>query len=149
MAAASEQEIVIPGFLKVSKIAVWVMYFWVTIGIISLLLRVFLLAFSANTATGFANFVMEVSNDYLQPFRGIFPSKEVGTTGYLDISALFAIVVYLFVAWGFRALIDYVQNKIDAETAIQKEAIAKRERAEVLAVQSKKTSSPSAPKKVS
>ena len=97
MANKTDEEIVIPGFLKVSKIVVWVMYFWVTIGIISLLFRVFLLATSANTAAGFGNFVMNVSADYLQPFRGLFPPKDVGTTGYLDVSAIFAIIVYLFV----------------------------------------------------
>jgi uncharacterized protein YggT (Ycf19 family) len=148
MKATTDEEIVIPGFLKISKVVVWVMYFWVAIGIISLLFRVFLLAFSANTATGFGNFVMNVSADYLQPFRGLFPAKEVGTTGYLDVSAIFAIIVYLFIAWGFRTLIDYVQSKIDQETASQKYQIAKAERAKALEKQSSKSNT-NTPKKVS
>jgi hypothetical protein len=103
----------VPGYLTVSKVLVYVMYAWVLIGIVLLGLRVFLLAFSANADTGFVDFVYRTSADYLQPFRGIFPSKPVGTTGYLDVSALFAIIIYGLVGWGFSALISYIQHKID------------------------------------
>lgn len=103
----------VPGYLKVSKVIVWVMYAWVIFGIIILALRVFLLAFSANQEAGFAEFVLNTSADYMQPFRGLFPAKTVGTTGYLDVSAMFAIIVYALVGWGFSALIAYIQHKID------------------------------------
>lgn len=123
----NQDEVVIPGYLKVSKIAAWLFYFWVVAGIAFLLMRVFLLATSANMSAGFSNFVLQVSNDYLEPFRGIFPPANVGETGYLDISALFAIIVYLFLAWGFKALVEYVQGKIDVSRAEQKEQIRKLE----------------------
>lgn len=126
--AKKQQDIEIPGYLKLSKVLVWLMYFWVMIGIAFLSMRVFLLAFSANLSAGFANFVMEVSRDYLAPFRNIFTSREVGSTGYLDVSALFAIIVYLFIAWGFKALIDYVQNKIDVSKAEQKQQLLQAQR---------------------
>jgi uncharacterized protein YggT (Ycf19 family) len=130
-------EIKTPASLRFSKVIVWVMYVWVLIGVISLSIRVFLLATSANTATGFANFIMNVSRDYLEPFRGIFPGKDVGTTGYLDVSAIFAIIVYLFVLWGFRSLIDYVQNKIDVNNAIQRDKVAQAKRKALLESQKK------------
>lgn len=104
----------VPGYLKVSKVIAWVMYAWVVFGIIVLALRVFLLAFSANRAAGFVDFIYNTSSDYLQPFRGIFPAKNVGETGYLDISALFAIIIYALIGWGFAALISYIQHKIDS-----------------------------------
>lgn len=131
----NQEEIVVPGYLKVSKIAAWLFYFWVVAGIAFLLMRVFLLATSANMSAGFSNFVLNVSNDYLQPFRGIFPPKGVGETGYLDISALFAVVVYLFLAWGFKALIDYVQGKIDVSKAEQKARIQKLEAQKMMQAQ--------------
>jgi len=138
-----ENEVVIPGFLRFSKVLVWIMYFWVLIGVISLTLRTILLALSANTSAGFANFVITISNDYMQPFRGIFTGREVGETGYLDVSAIFAIIVYLFIAWGFHALIDFVQNKIDFSEQEQKDAIRKRkleaQRQEALRAQQKRT----------
>lgn len=107
----------VPGYLKVSKILVYVMYAWVMIGIVLLSLRVFLLAFSANQTAGFVEFVYKTSADYLQPFRGIFPPKPITETGYLDVSALFAIIIYALIGWGFSALISYIQDKIDAYQA--------------------------------
>lgn len=111
----------VPGYLRISRILAYVMYAWVIFGIIVLLLRVFLLAFSANLAAPFAEFVYRTSNDYLQPFRGIFPPKELGETGYLDVAALFAIIVYLFIAWLFSSLVGYVQHKIDENVEEQKQ----------------------------
>lgn len=109
------------------------MYVWVLIGVIALSFRVLLLAYSASTTAGFTNFVMKISADYLQPFRGIFPSKPVGETGYLDVSALFAIVVYLFILWGFHSLVIYVQNKIDLDKAMQAQKITEAKRQAELA----------------
>lgn len=114
-------KIEIPAYLKISKIIVYFMYAWVMIGIFVMTLRVFLLAFSANLSAPFANFIYNTSNDYLQPFRGIFPPKPIGDTGYLDVAALFAIIVYLFVAWLFSALISYIQSKVDNTVEEQKQ----------------------------
>lgn len=128
-----EDEIIVPSKLRFSRIIVWILYVWILIGVIALSLRVLLLALSASTAAGFTNFVMRVSADYLQPFRGIFPTKPVGETGYLDVSALFAIVVYLFILWGFHSLIIYVQNKIDLDKAMQSQKINEAKRQAELA----------------
>lgn len=103
-----------PAYLTISKILAWVMYAWAFVGIIFLSLRVFLLAFSANPTTPFVRFIYNTSADYLQPFRGIFPPRSVGETGYLDVAAIFAIIIYLLFAWGFSALVAYVQSRIDA-----------------------------------
>jgi uncharacterized protein YggT (Ycf19 family) len=129
---STHYEIKVPAYLTFSKVLVWLMYFWVMIGVVSLALRVFLLAFSANMTAGFANFVLRVSNDYMEPFRGIFTGRGVGETGYLDVSALFAIIVYLFVAWGFKALIEFVDHKIAEDKIKQGEQLAKLEREETL-----------------
>jgi uncharacterized protein YggT (Ycf19 family) len=126
----------VPGFLRISKVIAWLMYLWVLFGIITLLLRVFLLAFSANTTAGFGQFVMNTSSDYLNPFRGLFPLHQVGDTGYLDVSALFAIIIYLFVAWGFNSLISYIQRKIDlSKDTQQHELDATRRRQQAARVQ--------------
>lgn len=122
-----KKEVQVPGFLRLSKIVGYVLYAWVLIGVISLTMRVFLLLFSANPDTPFVEFIYNLSADYLNPFRGIFPAKTVGDTGYLDVAALFAIIVYLFVMWGFSALIHYVQFKIDKSVHEQEKEIAKLE----------------------
>lgn len=115
-----------PGFLEVSKIVAWLMYAWVIFGIFVLVLRVFLLAFSANAGAGFYQFIINTSGQYLNPFRGIFPLHQVGETGYLDVSALFAIVIYIFIAWGFSALTRYIQTKIDLSKATQQRDLETR-----------------------
>ena len=88
----------VPGYLKLGKIITWLLYIWIIFGVVMLALRTFLLATSANPTT-FVDFVYRTSADFLQPFRGIFPSKPVGETGYLDVSAIFAIIIYLIFAW--------------------------------------------------
>lgn len=110
-------EVKVPTYLSVGKIITYAMYIWVIFGIIVLGIRVFLLAFSANGTTPFVNFIYNTSDSFLQPFRGIFPPKSVGSTGYLDVAALFAMIIYGLVGWGFSALINYIQGKIDAYTA--------------------------------
>lgn len=109
------EEFKVPVYLNISKIAVYILYGWVMLGTILLGLRVFLLAFSANMTTPFVDFVYRTSTDYLSPFRGIFPARTVGETGYMDVAAIFAIIIYLLVAWGLRSLITYVSHKIELE----------------------------------
>ncbi len=137
-----QEQVIVPGYLKFSKVISWILYFWVIIGVIALTLRVFLLALSANPSSGFVEFVYRVSGDYLQPFRGIWPPKQVGETGYLDVAAIFAIVVYLFVAWGFKSLIDYIQNRIDRTKTKQEEELKKAERQKLAAQRRTTTATP-------
>lgn len=126
MAAENNQnQIQIPGYLRISKLIAYVLYFWIIIGVISLSLRVFLLLFSANPNTSFVDFIYRLSADYLEPFRGIFPPKAVSETGYLDVAAMFAIIVYLFVMWGVSALISYLQYKIHTSKHEQEKELAR------------------------
>lgn len=119
-----DREINVPAYLKIGKVVGYAMYAWVIFGIIVLGLRVFLLAFSANPDAGFSNFIATTSATFMEPFRGIFPPKEVGETGYLDIAALFAMIIYALLGWGFSALTSYFQDKIDAYKAAAKEQMA-------------------------
>jgi uncharacterized protein YggT (Ycf19 family) len=122
-----DKEIKVPAYLSAGKIISYALYAWVIFGIIVLLLRTFLLAFSANPDTWFVNFVYNTSTTFLQPFRGIFPPKSIGVTGYLDVAALFAAIIYGLIGWGFSALIHYFQAKID-EFTINAKAVAARKR---------------------
>lgn len=126
--AELQNKVEIPGYLRISKVIAYVLYAWVIIGVVSLVLRVFLLAFSANPSTPFVEFVYRTSGDYLNPFRGIFEPRPIGETGYFDVAAMFAIIIYLFVMWGFSSLIKYVQYKIDKTEHEQEKEIAARQR---------------------
>lgn len=102
----------VPKPLRVSNILIRLWYLWTIFGVVVLSLRVVLLAFSANRATGFVTFIYETSDRYLEPFRQIFPSRHIGNSGYLDVSAIFAILVYILVLWGIMALIEFVEHKM-------------------------------------
>lgn len=128
-----KKDLKIPGYLKFSKVIVWFLYFYVLLGIVSLIFRIFLLAFNADSSAGFYKLVFNVSSDYLQPFRGIFPTKPIGETGYIDVSSLFAILVYLLIIWGLHSLINYVQDKIDITKATQEKELAEIKKQKELA----------------
>jgi uncharacterized protein YggT (Ycf19 family) len=115
----------VPTHLTASNIVVRLVRLWVLFGVIVLGLRVFLLAFSANQSTPFVTFVYETSSRYLEPFRGIFPAREVGESGYFDVSAVFAIIIYLLIAWAVAALVSHVELKM--ETARLEAEKARRE----------------------
>lgn len=122
MSEASTNQDQVPMGLRVSKVISWLMYAWTVYGVAVLVLRVFLLAAGANLNNGFANFVMQVSTDYLKPFWGIFPPAKLTDASYFDVSAIFAIIVYLFVGWAFHALVGFIQRKIDENTAATEKA---------------------------
>jgi len=124
-----QKEIKVTGYLKIGKVVTILLYIWVMFGVIVLGLRVFLLAFSANAATPFVQYIYKTSADYLAPFRGIFPSKPVGETGYLDIASIFAIIMYLLFAWLVSAGINYIQSKIDT---IKEQEAARKKKVEEL-----------------
>lgn len=132
-----DQKITVPAYLKFSKVIAYIMYAWVFFGTIVLSLRLFLLAFSANATTPFVDFIYRTSSDYLEPFRGIFPPKSVGETGYLDVAALFAIIIYLLIGWGFSALISYIQHKIDTYKQAQEAELARADAASARSTKSK------------
>ncbi|GAA2036588.1 hypothetical protein GCM10009819_21510 [Agromyces tropicus] len=102
-----------PWYLRLLQIGTWILYIWVLIGVIALLLRVFLLLFAANPDAGFAAFVYRVSDAYLHPFRDIFPTRDLSDGGYLDVSAIFAIVVYAIIAGGVGAGVAAITRHIE------------------------------------
>jgi len=102
--------------LSISRIVVRLVYFWTVVGVFVLSVRVFLSAFSANPGSSFVQFITETSNSYMSPFRGIFAGRHFGDNGYLDVSALFAIIMYLLLAWGVASLVTYVDAKVKEAT---------------------------------
>ena len=113
--------------IKLVRGITYVVYAFTLIAVVSLTLAFFLLLFGANADTPFVKFVYQVAYDFGQPFRGIFPTRPVGETGYFSTTALFAIVMYLFFAAGINALIGYINLKM----AKHQEELAKIESRQV------------------
>lgn len=57
-------------------------------------LRLILRLFSANPDNGFVSWVYDMSSVLLEPFRGIFPTREIASGVVLEFSTLFAMLVY-------------------------------------------------------
>lgn len=71
-------------------------------------LRVILKLFGANTAAPFVQWVYETSAPLLAPFQGMFPSPRLTGGFIIEISALFALLVYAFVSYGLSELVAYL-----------------------------------------
>jgi hypothetical protein len=48
----------------------------------------------------------------MKPFRGLFQSVDLSGNSVLDVSVLFAMIVYAMLALALRALIDWLTYRI-------------------------------------
>lgn len=99
------------SFIKVTRALIYLVYFFAVTAIVFLVLGFFLLLFGANSDTAFVRFVYNIAIEFLQPFRGIFPPKQITETSYFSASALFAIIMYSFFAAALHGLISYITLK--------------------------------------
>lgn len=116
----------VPWYLTVLRVFSWLLYAWVIVGVVALSLRVFLLLFGANPEAGFSALVLRVSEPYMQPFRDIFPPRPAGDTGYLDVSALFAIIIYGLFAGLVSAAIEAIRRSTIRAEQRQRDELARR-----------------------
>lgn len=81
------------------------------IGIIDLLLalRILLLLFGANQV-GVASFIINITQIFVLPFAGIFPSQSAGNS-YLDVAAIIGIIMYIVLGIILGIIIDLFSNK--------------------------------------
>jgi len=91
----------------------YLVYFFVTVALIVLTFGFFLLLFGANPDAAFAEWVYRALNRVMAPFRGLFESIQLNGESVLDVSILFAMIVYGIVAMALRALIDWLTYRID------------------------------------
>jgi len=91
----------------------YLVYFFVTLALIVLAFGFFLLLFGANPDAAFAEWVYRALNRVMAPFRGLFEPVQLNGDSILDVSILFAMIVYGIVAMALRALIDWLTYRID------------------------------------
>jgi uncharacterized protein YggT (Ycf19 family) len=107
------------GIEKVARGLVYLVYFWVMLSIAILVLGFFLLLFGANPDASFAAWTYRALDRVMKPFRGIFQSIDLNGNSVLDVSVLFAMIVYGMLALALRALIDWLTYRI---VLVQREA---------------------------
>lgn len=75
-------------------------------------LRFILKLFGASSTNGFVNWVYEMSDVLLQPFRDIFPIKVFENTYVLEFSTIFAMLMYAIAALLIVAVLDAITKPI-------------------------------------
>ena len=108
--SASAQTIVI----RIGRALVWIVYAWVGITIVLLFLGFLLQLFGADPSAGFVEFVYRSTRRAMAPFRGIFESVPLTGDSVLDVSILFAIIVYSFAALALGMALDWVTGRLRA-----------------------------------
>jgi uncharacterized protein YggT (Ycf19 family) len=107
--------------VRFARVFGYFVYFWLLASLIILTLGFFLKLFAANPDAGFVEWVYRNLDRTMEPFRGMFPQQAVGDNGsMLDVSILFAMLMYFIVAMGIRALIDWLtlrMHRVDREAA--------------------------------
>jgi uncharacterized protein YggT (Ycf19 family) len=98
----------------------YLVYAFVLVALVLLLLAFFMLLFGANPHAPFAEFVNRGLTRVMAPFRGLFEPVNLDGRSVLDVSVLFAMIVYGIVALALRDLIDWLSGASSdgsAETA--------------------------------
>ena len=133
--ALSERKAIVWALRAVS----YLVYFYLIVVEIILLIGFFLLLFGANPTAGFTQWAYRNLDRVMDPFRGIFYTIDLGTTGNdvaatFDTSVLFAMIIYGIVALLFSVLIGWLSGRLDqihaAEDEIARQAEVERLQAE-------------------
>ena len=99
--------------LRFAKGLVWLIYAYFVVALIILALMFFLQLFNASTTAEFTRWVYRSGDRVMEPFRGIFPTKDVGESGsIIDFAVLFAIIVYGILAMLAHALVQWIDTKV-------------------------------------
>ena len=117
----------------------WLVYAFAIVAIVIATLAFFLQLFGANPNAGFAEWIYRSAARVTAPFRGIFPSHAVTNDAYLDVSLLFAIIMYAIFALLVSEAVGWLERKRDAsvrrDVYEEQEAEARRLEAEARAAQ--------------
>lgn len=91
-----------------ARALVIVIYAVVLVTFVLLALGFFLLLAGASSEAPFVEWVYRNTDRAMQPFRGMFPVREIDGESVFDASLLFAAVFYCFFAIGLHAVVNYL-----------------------------------------
>jgi uncharacterized protein YggT (Ycf19 family) len=97
---------------RVARALTYLVYAFVVVALVMLLFGFFLLLFGANPDAAFAEWVYRSLTRVMAPFRGLFERVPLDGRSVLDLSILFAMIVYGLVALLLHALIEWLTDRI-------------------------------------
>lgn len=105
--------------MNIRNVALSLLNFFVGIVEVFLGLRFILRLFGANSGNAFVSWVYDMSASLLDPFRGIFPAREIADGIVLEFNTLFAMLVYAVIGLLLMWLIAAVTPEPEA-TVVKK-----------------------------
>jgi hypothetical protein len=100
------------NFIKLGRALLWVVYAWMTVTIVLLVLAFLLQLLGADQSADFVEWVYRSTRRAMAPFRGIFDSITLSDDSVFDVSILFAIIVYCFVAMAIHVGLDWLTSML-------------------------------------
>ncbi|HEX2309785.1 MAG TPA: hypothetical protein VHH91_03630 [Vicinamibacterales bacterium] len=97
---------------RLARALTYLVYGFVLVALVLLLLGFFLLLFGANPDAPFAEWVYRGLARVMAPFRGLFEPVPMDGRSVLDVSILFAMIVYGLAALALQTLIDWLTDRI-------------------------------------
>jgi uncharacterized protein YggT (Ycf19 family) len=97
---------------RLARALTYLVYAFVVVALVLLLLGFFLLLFGANPDAPFADWVYRSLTRVMAPFRGLFEPVPLDGRSVVDVSILFAMIVYGISALLLRTLIDWLTDRI-------------------------------------
>lgn len=98
--------------LRLAKGVVAFVYAVVTLCLVLLALGFVMRLFGASTSADFTEWVYRSVDRIMEPFRGMFPSRELSEGSIVDFSLLFAMIVYSIVAIALHALVSWLAGRV-------------------------------------
>jgi uncharacterized protein YggT (Ycf19 family) len=99
---------------RIARALTYLVYAFVIVALIILLLGFVLKLFGANPDAPFAEWVYRGMRRVMAPFRGLFEPVALDGRAVLDVSILFAMLVYGIVALALHAVIEWLTGLIVA-----------------------------------
>jgi uncharacterized protein YggT (Ycf19 family) len=99
---------------RIARALTYLVYAFVIVALIILLLGFFLKLFGANPDAPFAEWLYRGLRRVMAPFRGLFEPVALDGRSVLDVSIMFAMLVYGIVGLALHAFIEWLTGLIVA-----------------------------------
>jgi uncharacterized protein YggT (Ycf19 family) len=98
--------------LRIARVVVWVIYAFALVTGVLLTTAFVLHLAGANPQASFVEWVYRSTEHAMRPFRGIFPTRDVGDSSVLDLSYLVAAIVYFVIALLVDGLLRWLTGRL-------------------------------------
>ena len=103
--------------LRIGRWLVLFVYGFVVVAVTILGIAFFLRLFNANVSAPFVEWIYRSTAVIMQPFRGIFPPVEGQNGSVLDVSILFAMLMYSLFGIVVHNLVDFLDRRLERNRA--------------------------------